>query len=82
MSRDDEGGVLADVAGCLLGAGLYDEGAEAAKIHVLSMCEAFFHNGHELLDHRENRGLVDASCLGYLVNYICFSHIVLNLMSF
>ena len=36
----------------------------------------------ELLYHQENGRLVDAGGFSYLVNYICFSHIVLNLISF
>ncbi len=82
VSRDDKRSVLANVAGCLLGTGLYDEGTKTTKIHVLAVGEAVFHYGHELFNHRENGRLVDARRFSYLVNYICFCNIVLNLMSF
>lgn len=51
VSRNNESGVLADVPGGFLCAGLDDERAEATEIHVFTVCEAVFHNGHELFDN-------------------------------
>ena len=82
MCRNYDGRVLADVAGGFLGTGLDYERTEASEIHVLAVCETVFHYGHEMLYHGENGWLIDAGHSGYLVNYICFSHIVVNLMSF
>lgn len=82
MSRNNESSILADVAGCLLDTGLYDEGTEATEIYVLAVCEAVLHNSHELFNHLENGRPVDAGRFSYLVNYICFSHIVLDVISF
>lgn len=75
MSRNYDGCILADVAGSLLGTGLYDERAEASEIHALAVCEAVFHYGHKLFNNRENGGSISAGCPGDLVNYICFSRI-------
>lgn len=51
MSRDDERGIFADVAGCLLDTGLYDEGTETSKIYIFTVCQTVLHNGHELFNH-------------------------------
>lgn len=82
VRRDDKCGILAEVASGFLGTDLYDKGTEATEIYVLAVCEAIFYDNHELLYHRENGRLVDARRFSYLVNYIYFSHIVLNLISF
>lgn len=82
MCRDDECGVLVDVAGGFLGTGLYDEGAEATEIYVLAMSEAVLNYSHELLNDSEHGSFVDTCCLSYFANYICFSHIISILISF
>lgn len=63
VSRNNECGILADVAGCLLSTGLDDERTKATEIYVFPVCEAVLHNGHELFDYGNNGSLVDASCL-------------------
>lgn len=84
VSRNNECGVLADVAGCFLSTGLDDERTEATEIYVLAVCETILHYGHELFDNGNNRSLVDAGCFCNFTRYFCFSHFctVLNLMSF
>ena len=42
VSRNNECGVLADVAGCFLSTGLDDERTEATEIYVLAVCETIF----------------------------------------
>ena len=74
VSRDNECGVLADVACGLLSSGLHDEGAEATGLYVFTVCEAVLDNGHELFDNSNNRCLVDAGCLCDFIRYFCFSH--------
>lgn len=76
VSRNNQGCILAYVAGCLLCTGLDDKRAEASKIYILTMRKAVFYNGHKLFNNRENCGSISAGCPGDLVNYICFSHIV------
>ena len=76
VSRNNESGVLADVPGGFLCAGLDDERAEATEIHVFAVCEAVLHNGHKLFDNGYNRSLVDAGCLCDFTRYLCFSHFV------
>ncbi len=85
MGRDNERGVLADVAGGLFCTGLDYERTEATEIHVFAVRKAVLDNGHKLFDNGNNRRLVDAGCLCDFTRYICFSHfscITLNLMSF
>ena len=85
VSRDNEYGVLADVAGGLLGSLLHNKRAETTEIHVFAVCEAVLHNGHELFDNGNNRTLVDAGCLCDFTRYLCFCHfscIALNLILF
>ncbi len=60
---DDDGGVLGYVAGCLLGAGLDDEAAEAAEEHGLAVGQGVLNDFHELLDGFQNSGSFDAGCL-------------------
>lgn len=76
VSRNNQGCILAYVAGCLLRTGLDDKRAEATEIDVLAMREAVFYNGHKLFYNRKHCGSISAGCPGDLVNYICFSHIV------
>ena len=67
-------GVFGDVAGGLLGAGLYDEGAEASKIDILTMGEGVLNDFHKLLDSSKHTGTVDAGGLVDFVDDVSFSH--------
>ena len=60
VSRNNECGILADVAGCLLSTDFDDERTEATEIYVFAMCEAVLHNGHKLFDNGNDSGLVNA----------------------
>ncbi len=60
---DDDGGVLGDVSGCLLRAGLDDEAAEAAQENRFAVGEGVLDHFHELFDCFENCGTFDAGCL-------------------
>ena len=84
VSRDNDSGVHADVAGGLFGSLFDDEASESTEIYIFAVCEAVLHNGHELFDNGNNRRLVNAGCLCDFTRYFCFSHfcIALNLMSF
>lgn len=84
MSRNNEGSVLADVAGGLFGSLLDDEASESTEIYILAVCEAVLYHGHKLFNNGNNRSLVNAGCLCDFSRYFCFSHfcIALNLMSF
>ena len=42
MGRDDDGGVLADVAAGLLSAFLHDEAAKTTEIDIFALGEALF----------------------------------------
>lgn len=76
VSRNNQSGILADVAGGLFGSLLDDEASEATEIHVFAVCEAVFHNGHKLFDNGHNRSLVNAGCLCDFTRYFCFCHFV------
>lgn len=76
VSRNNESGVLADVPGGFLCAGLDDERAEATEIYIFAVCEAVFHNGHKLFDNGNDRSLVDAGCLCDFIRYFSFCHFV------
>ena len=76
VSRNNQGCILADIAGYLLCTGLDDKRAEATEIDVLAMRKAVFYDGHKLFYNRKHCGSISAGCPGDLVNYICFSHIV------
>ena len=83
MSRNNQGGVLADVTRGLLGSLLDDKATKASKIYVFAVCEAVLHNGHELFDNGNDSGLVDAGCLCDFTRYFCLSHCTaLNLIRF
>ena len=83
MSRNNQGGVLADVTRGLLGSLLDDKATKASKIYGFTMCETVLHNGHELFDNGNNCGLVDAGCLCDFTRYFCLSHCTaLNLIRF
>ena len=71
---DGDGGVLGYVAGSLLGASLYDERAEAAKIYVLAMCEGVLDNFHKLLDRGKDACAINACGLVDFVDDVSFSH--------
>ena len=58
VSRDNECGVLADVARSLLGTGLDDKRTEAAEINVFSVCEASLNNCHKLFDNGNDLSLI------------------------
>ena len=77
MSRNNQGGVLADVTRGLLCSLLDDKATKASEIYVFTMCETVLHNGHELFDNGNNCGLVDAGCLCDFTRYFCLSHFVL-----
>lgn len=74
VSRNDECGVLADVAGGFLRSLLHDKAFKTTEIYVFSVCEAILHNGHKLFDNGNNRSLVDAGCLCDFTCYFCFCH--------
>ena len=74
VSRNDDGRVLADVAGGLFGTGLDDERSEATEIHVFAVRKTVLDNSHELFDYGNNRSLVDAGCLCDFTRYFCFCH--------
>lgn len=59
MLGNNDSGVLRDVAGCLLAAGLDDEAAESAEIDVLSVSERIFYDFHELLNGAEDLSAVN-----------------------
>ena len=71
VSWNNECGVLADVAGCLLGTGLDDERTEATEIYVFTVCEAVLDNGHKLFDNGNNRSFVNAGCFCDFTCYFC-----------
>lgn len=85
MRRDDEGRVLTDVAGSLLGS-LFDyKATKTTKIDIFAIGETVFYNGHKLFDNGNNRSLVDAGCFCDFTRYFCllhFSCIALNLILF
>ncbi len=54
MSRNNQGGVLADVTRGLLCSLLDDKATKASEIYVFTMCETVLHNGHELFDNGNN----------------------------
>lgn len=58
--RDDDGGVLGDIACSLFGTGLDDEAAEATQVNVLAVRQRVLYNLHELLYCFEYDGLFDA----------------------
>lgn len=76
VSRNNECGVLADVAGCLLGTGLYYERTKTTEIYVFTVYETILHHGHKLFDYGNNRTLVNAGCFSYFACNFCFCHIV------
>lgn len=76
MGRNNDGGILTDVAGCLLRAGFHDERAESTEIHVLTMSETVPDHRHKLFDNSDNDRFVNAGCLSYFAGNFCFSHFV------
>ena len=52
VGRDDHWGLLGDIAGCLGGAFLDDERAEATEIDILTLCEAVLDGVHEAFDYQ------------------------------
>lgn len=74
--RDDDGGVLGDVAGGLFRACLYDERTKATEIYVFTMGKRVLHNFHELFNSSKNSGLFNTGGLGNLVYDVSFSHFI------
>ena len=70
MGRDDDRGVLADIACRLLGSFLDDEAAEAAKIDILSVGQAVLDATHKALDDSHHVGNRNAGRLMYLFCYL------------
>ena len=60
---DDDGGVLGDVAGGLLRAGLDNEAAKTAQVNVVAMCERVLDGLHEFLDGLKYYGFLNAGAL-------------------
>ena len=75
VGRNDDCGVLGDVACSLFSPLLDDEGAEATEINVFAMSEAVLDYSHELLYDFYCGRFVDAGLLGNFVCDFCFCHI-------
>ena len=60
---NDDGGVLGNVAGCLLRAYFHNEAAESAEENRFAVRKGVLNNFHEFLNGFENSGTVNAGCL-------------------
>lgn len=76
--RNDQSGVLGDVAGGLLSSALHYEAAEATEIHVLVLLQRFLHVLHERFYYYEDIRSVQACLFGNLGHNFCFCHDVIN----
>jgi hypothetical protein len=70
----NDGGVLGNVPGGLLGPFLDDETSKAPQVHVLIVAERIFHCLHECFDSFLDSHFFDSRVLGNFVYDISFSH--------
>ena len=75
VSRDDDGGVLGDVAGGLFFSSLDDEAAETSQINVFTFYQRFLDHFHEAFDGGKDLILLSARSFGDLIDDVSFSHV-------
>lgn len=71
---DDNGGVLLDVASCLLGTLLDIEATETAEVNCFLVHERTLNGFHECFYSSEDSGGVDSGLFGNLLYNFCFCH--------